>query len=185
MDNSSDDIKIVKYILILEKVKKTNNQFKLQYKKFNEVIKNSKYIYENNFDIYNHLTDKEEYISQNNIIVYYINDDISKYLYDKLISDYLYNNINELNEQLSIQTIDYNEINNIIDEHIENVISTEINPVLNKLNIAIQNSNIFYFYLKYNKSTYYSDELINYIINNIINKLKAKFNIDDQFNINQ
>lgn len=182
MTNSDKDL-IVEYVFIIEVLSKKKYikdngdrtyELKCEYKTINNVLNSSKYEYKNNFNAIENLNDIENYINQNDVIIYYINDDITKYLYDRLIHN-VYNNIQDLNYDLKLSEVDYNNINEIIQEHIDEA----INNIISKI-IINRTTKRYYFYLKYNPSTYYPyiEDIKNYIYNQIQNKLNITLHND-------
>ena len=159
----------IEYIFIIEKfVKENQTNYVCTY---NESNSSQKYIYENNFDELISIENKEEYIDENDIIVFFLDSKINKYLYDTLLTSITYNSIQDLNNTLKLKTIDYNELNNIIETQIDSA----LNNIKHKFNIS-SNTKRFYFHLKYNKLTYYP------YIDDI--KLYIKDKIKEIFHIN-
>lgn len=180
MDNISDNI-VVEYKFMLDKFELDNQSdsnnivYTCHIKNLNELSSNEHYEYENEI-IHHELEENHEnadqFINENNIITIYLQDMINNYLYDSLI-DEVFENLQQLQDKLNIKTIDYNELNN---------------KILNKINDSLEyiksqfnndNTDIFYFYLKYNKYTYYPEiqSIIDYI-HNKLNSYQFTFNND-------
>jgi len=167
----------VAYVFIIEQMNQDNNKYNVIYKE--PINDDEKYIY--NIDLSNsiietqNINELENYIQNNNVIVYCINNDINKFLYSNLI-DKEYNDINDLNIDLQTVNINYEEINNIVEQNIQNAINNILEILNNKFG---QNNQIniysYYFYLTYNKYTYYPQEYID----QIINRIKEKINYDN------
>ena len=148
MDNNE---KIVEYVVIIDKLNNSNSiSYNYSYKTIETFSENNKYIYSNDLNIIDNIDNKELYILENNVIVYYLDETITRYLYDIILPNNIYNNIKDLNDTLKLNNINYEEINNIIQRNIQNALSY----ILTNINSKVHN-NRFYFHLKYNKSTYY------------------------------
>lgn len=153
---------IVEYIFKLDKL--TNNKI---------IFKSNGYDYVyNNESIHSELENIDsseninQYIIDNNVITIYIDHMINKYLYESLIGE-TFENIIELNSKLNLNTINYDNINNIILENIDN----SIENIISQINI---DNGVYYLHLKYNKYTYYPR--IKDIINHIHNILEENYN---------
>ena len=180
-NTKSNDELIVAYVFIIEKLTKQNNKYNITYKKEKDILNtNQKYYYNKNLsEIIQNIQDINDFrnnLESNNIIVYCINDDINKYLYDNLINKE-YKTINQLNSDLQITDINYEELNSIIETNIQNVINNILEVLNNKFGVNNEKRLIlpYYFYLVYNKYTYYPDEYIE----QIINRIKQKINDDN------
>ena len=181
---------IIEYTFIIEYLTVNNDNgnktYKCTYKKNEEIeVDERNYIYQNNLDVYD-TTNIESYINDenNNVIVFFLDDAINKYLYDNLLTNTIYHNLSELNNKLKMGQNDYNEINSIIQNQIDNALSN-IKTILNAKFENIKNERRnkdykpFYIQFRYNKYTYYPyiDDIREYIKS----KIQAIFRINLDF----
>lgn len=166
------DSVIVEYLIIVNKNQQSgNNVYEWQLADVDpERDSYDSYLnYENNIlnDITNQNNDDNRIlISNNHIITLFIDNLVKNYLFD-MMKNKKYSTITELNEDLILNTIDYDYINQIILEYIDRALEywkTQIDSLFN------QGNNQFYIHLNYNQHMYYSkiDEIKEYIHDKLI-----------------